>query len=79
MNGAQRIVIPNTMYALDRARPDHVYMRCLAKHLILWDSNQPCREWILSTLPALLRPPSDGPTTGIDFTRVVTDDFDTEA
>lgn len=69
---ADRIRLPGTMYALDRARPDHVYLRSLARHLIMWDSIEASREWILSTLPDLLMPPfADLETsTGIDLSRL---------
>jgi hypothetical protein len=69
---ADRIVIPDTMYSLDRTRPDHVYIRCLARHLILWDSIVPSRAWVLSTLPELLRPPNTDveDTVGFDMSRL---------
>jgi Anaphase-promoting complex sub unit 1 C-terminal domain len=72
-NVAQRIVLPETMYALDRARPDHVYLRCLARHLIMWDGIRPSREWVLSSLPDLLAPPAAAESAGIDLTHLRSD------
>lgn len=54
---ADRIRIPDTTFDLDRARPDHVYLRVLSRFLILWNSILPTCEWLLKTLPVLLRPP----------------------
>lgn len=56
---ADRIVIPDTLYNLDRARPDHVFLRVLVRSLIMWDDIQASREWIVHTLPGLLRPTTD--------------------
>lgn len=69
---ADRILLPGTMYALDRARPDHIYLRCLARHLIMWDSIETGEEWILSSLPELLMPPvrGKGSSTAFDLSHL---------
>eukprot|EP00737_Agarophyton_chilense_P002667 gb/GEZJ01003062.1/.p1 GENE.gb/GEZJ01003062.1/~~gb/GEZJ01003062.1/.p1 ORF type:complete len:897 (-),score=89.89 gb/GEZJ01003062.1/:3629-6163(-) len=51
---ASRIDMPNTLYALDRARPHHVFLRVLTKSLILWDEISPTKEWLLKCMPRLL-------------------------
>lgn len=53
---ADRLVIPDTLYSLDRARPDHVYLRLVARSLIMWDSIEASPEWIRKSLPPLLLP-----------------------
>lgn len=53
---AKRIIIPDTLYALDRSRPDHVFLRVLARALIMWDDISASRSWVLEKLPPLLRP-----------------------
>lgn len=53
---AKRIVIPDSLYTLDRCRPDHVFLRVLVRSLILWDDITASKAWIQKTLPALLRP-----------------------
>lgn len=53
---ADRINVPDTLYSLDRARPDHIFLRVLTRSLILWNDIQPTEGWVLQTLPSLLRP-----------------------
>lgn len=53
---AKRIVIPDSLYALDRCRPNHVLLRVLTRSLILWDDISASRTWILENLPPILRP-----------------------
>lgn len=68
---ADRIPLPNTSYMLDRCRPDHVFLRSLARHLIMWDSIEADKDWLLRSLPELLRPPVHSePHRGIDLHRV---------
>ncbi|CDF35720.1 unnamed protein product [Chondrus crispus] len=57
---ADRIVLPDSLYNLDRARPDHVFLRVLAKSLIMWDDISATQEWILRIIPELIRPVSNG-------------------
>lgn len=74
VNVAERLAIPSTMYALKRTRPDHIYLRCLVKHVILWDHIRPSREWVLNCLPRLLRPPkANRQEDGIDLFRIKDD------
>eukprot|EP00178_Gracilaria_changii_P009992 TRINITY_DN290_c0_g1_i1.p1 TRINITY_DN290_c0_g1~~TRINITY_DN290_c0_g1_i1.p1 ORF type:complete len:1791 (-),score=140.12 TRINITY_DN290_c0_g1_i1:12125-17497(-) len=51
---ASRIEMPNTLYALDRARPHHVFLLVLTKSLIMWDDICPTKEWFLKCMPRLL-------------------------
>ncbi|KAI0566454.1 Anaphase-promoting complex subunit 1 [Gracilaria domingensis] len=51
---ASRIEMPTTLYALDRTRPHHVFLRMLTKSLIMWDEMRPSEEWLLKCIPRLL-------------------------
>lgn len=52
---AERIIVPDTMYSLDRTRPSNVFLSVMARSLILWDSIDATKEWILESLPQILR------------------------
>lgn len=52
---ADRIVVPKTLYSLDRARPHHVYLRILARSIIMWDDIKATKQWILEAIPCLLQ------------------------
>lgn len=53
---AERLIIPDTLYSLDRARPDHVYLRLLARSIIMWDDIEASDAWICRSIPTLLLP-----------------------
>lgn len=55
---AERLSIPDSLYSMDRARPDHVYLRLLTRSLIMWDDINASVEWIRDALPPLLFPVS---------------------
>ncbi|PXF39822.1 Anaphase-promoting complex subunit 1 [Gracilariopsis chorda] len=51
---ASRIVLPSTLYSLDRARPQHVFLRIMTRSLIMWDEIIAREEWLFNTIPHLL-------------------------
>lgn len=55
---AERLTIPDSLYSIDRARPDHVYLRLLTKSIIMWDDIEASVEWIQDVVPLLLFPVS---------------------
>ena len=74
-NVADRLAIPDTHFALDYVRPDFILLRLVARSLVMWDSIEPTEDFILGSLPAILRDfdpslPRDGPVdreTGHDL------------
>lgn len=52
---AKDIDIPDTVHQFDYVRPDIFLLRTLAKHLILWDSIKPSKDWVKSNLPKPFR------------------------
>lgn len=55
---AERVIIPDSLYSMDRARPDHVYLRLLTRSIIMWDEIEASVKWIRSVSPNLLLPVS---------------------
>lgn len=51
---AEKIEIPNSFYSLEWARPEHLMIKILCKNLIMWESVQGTRAWILSQIPSLI-------------------------
>lgn len=51
---AEKIEIPNSFYALEWARSDHLMIKILCKNLIMWDSVNGSHDWIISQVPRLI-------------------------
>lgn len=51
---ASRIVLPSTLYSLDRTRPLHVFLRIMTRSLIMWNDIVAREEWLFNTIPQLL-------------------------
>ncbi|CAG9772745.1 unnamed protein product [Ceutorhynchus assimilis] len=47
---------PETQYLLDFVRPDFLMLRILCRSLILWDSIEPTKEWVVRQVPATILP-----------------------
>ncbi|KIX00933.1 uncharacterized protein Z518_09998 [Rhinocladiella mackenziei CBS 650.93] len=52
---ALKVDVPDTLHQFDYVRPDIFLLRTLARHLIMWDSIQPTREFVKASLPAPYR------------------------
>ena len=52
---ASKVDIPDTIHQFDYVRPDIFLLRTLARHLIMWDSMIPTREFIIASLPTSYR------------------------
>jgi hypothetical protein len=46
--------VPNTLFALDLVRPDHLTLRVWARALVLWNGVEPTRAWVDACVPACL-------------------------
>ncbi|XP_050315622.1 anaphase-promoting complex subunit 1 [Anthonomus grandis grandis] len=53
---ADWMAAPHTQYLLDFVRPDFLMLRSLSRALILWDSIEPTRDWVVGEVPATIRP-----------------------
>jgi anaphase-promoting complex subunit 1 len=51
---AQRLAVPETTALIEYVRPDLLFLRTVAKNLVLWDSIEPTNKWIASQFPAQL-------------------------
>ena len=51
---ADKIESPNTFYALEWIRPEHLMIKILSKNLILLDSVQGSKSWLFSQVPSLI-------------------------
>ncbi|WKY14040.1 hypothetical protein Q1695_004680 [Nippostrongylus brasiliensis] len=66
-NIARELELPSTISMLEEIRPDVVFVRVLARSLVLWDSIEPSSAWIDKQIPnviheyalAVLKFPSD--------------------
>ena len=56
---AERIFLPDNLYALNRVKPPHLYLRVLSRSLTMWDSIEPTTDWVLPSLPLIFRKPKD--------------------
>ena len=52
---ANRIEIPNTIYEVINGNPLTVYMRVLARHLIMWDNIIISQDFVSESIPELIR------------------------
>jgi anaphase-promoting complex subunit 1 len=52
---ARKIDIPDTIHQFDYVRPDIFLLRTLARHLVMWDSMVPTKEFIETSLPRSYR------------------------
>ncbi|XP_048585959.1 anaphase-promoting complex subunit 1 isoform X2 [Nematostella vectensis] len=46
---------PDTQFLLDSVRPDFLLLRLLSRGLIMWDSIQPCKDWVESHIPDIVQ------------------------
>ncbi|KAK0530016.1 Anaphase-promoting complex subunit 1 [Tilletia horrida] len=53
----QLLRLPTSTDALEYVRPDTLFARALARHMIMWDDVKADADWIESTLPSYLRTP----------------------
>jgi anaphase-promoting complex subunit 1 len=51
---ADKIEAPNSFYALEWVRPEHLMIRILCKNLILMDQVQGKKEWLYQQVPSLI-------------------------
>lgn len=56
---AKKLVVPETEQRLDYIRPDLLFVRVLAKHLIMWDEIGKTRPWVENSVPILQEEPLD--------------------
>ena len=54
-NVADRLRVPDTHFALAYVRPDFIFLRLVARSLVLWDAIEPTEEFVRGSLPAILR------------------------
>ncbi|KAL9932390.1 hypothetical protein V8E36_008869 [Tilletia maclaganii] len=52
---SQLLRLPTTVDALEYVRPDTLFARALAQHLIMWDDIRPDADWMERALPSYLR------------------------
>lgn len=52
---ADRIEIPKTFFALEYSRPSDVLLKVLCKNLIMWDSIDATKDWVISQIPEIIR------------------------
>jgi hypothetical protein len=52
---AQRIEIPTTIYEVIHGNPLTVFLRVLARHLIMWDNINISQEFVVESIPELIR------------------------
>ncbi len=62
---------PDTNYLLNLVRPDLLLLRIIAKGLILWDTIEPTKKWIIDQVPGglffdLTKGPKDMATSDVD-------------
>ncbi|KAJ6638177.1 Anaphase-promoting complex subunit 1 [Pseudolycoriella hygida] len=62
---------PDTNYLLNLVRPDLLLLRIIARGLILWDSIEPTKKWIIDQVPGglffdLLKAPKDVTSSDVD-------------
>ncbi|GAB4821235.1 hypothetical protein N2152v2_008281 [Parachlorella kessleri] len=55
---ARVFALPDTHFALDFVRPEHLQLRVLMRALVLWDGVRPTEDWLQAQLPQLIRLPS---------------------
>ncbi|PAV64310.1 hypothetical protein WR25_25380 isoform B [Diploscapter pachys] len=51
---ARHVELPNTIKELEQIRPDVIWIRCLAKNIIMWNEIKPTREWVESQIPTVV-------------------------
>ena len=48
---ASKLDVPQTVQLMEYVRPDLLFLRTVAKNLVMWDSIQPTNDWISSQFP----------------------------
>ena len=48
---ARKLEVPETAALMEYVRPDLLFLRTVAKNLVLWDSIEPTNKWISSQFP----------------------------
>ena len=48
---ARKLEVPQTAPLMEYVRPDLLFLRTVAKNLVMWDSISPTMEWIHSQFP----------------------------
>ncbi len=52
---ASLVSLPDTLYHLDYVRPDLLFLRVVARSLILWEEMQPTDIWIENQIPGIIK------------------------
>lgn len=63
---ARKVDVPDALPQFDYIRPDHLLLRTVAKHLILWSEILPSHSWIRTNLPPRYHARVDPPTEPFD-------------
>jgi anaphase-promoting complex subunit 1 len=48
---ARKLDVPQTAQLMDYVPPDVLFLRTVAKHLVMWDSIEPTQKWIAEQIP----------------------------
>ena len=63
---AKKLEVPQTAPLMEYVRPDLLFLRTVAKNMVMWDSIKPSSEWISAQFPPHLRPRMNAPA-GLDL------------
>jgi len=48
---AAKLDVPQTPELMEYVRPDQIFLRTVAKNLVMWDSIEPTKDWITKQFP----------------------------
>jgi len=51
---ASQLALPSTHFLLDYVRPDFLFLRVVARTLVLWDDVEPTEQWIQDQIPSIV-------------------------
>lgn len=52
---SRRLELPNTIYQIIHGNPLHIFLKVLAKHLIMWKNIKPTNEFLVESIPETVR------------------------
>jgi hypothetical protein len=52
---ARRLELPNTIYEIINGNPLHVFMKTLARHLIMWQDIETTADFVINSIPPTIR------------------------